>query len=199
MRSGGHICHIAAGEGTLPLGKRPDPNQKQNGRCKTRPKLVLSNYQRSSAQDLFPLHPENKRQIDRNMVRGIFFYYHDILQCTGHLMTTTSTTTTTTSAGGGPCPLSVALFVGVTIQNLRTVAPRYRELLALLVYLTWLLCSTRFVFGLIISHRNFVSLDSCLANGARFLPETPRSRFDDCRCQGLGRVGEMKQDEGEEW
>jgi hypothetical protein len=55
------------------------------------------------------------------------------------------------------------------------------------------------VFGVIISHRNFVSLDSCAANGARFPLETPRSRFDDCRCQGLGRVGEMKQDEDEDW
>ncbi len=43
------------------------------------------------------------------------------------------------------------------------------------------------------------SFTSCAANGARFPPETPRSRFDDCRCQGLGRVGEMKQGEGEDW
>jgi hypothetical protein len=60
-------------------------------------------------------------------------------------------------------------------------------------------CSTGLVVGLIIFHRNFVSLDSCAANGARFPPETPRSRFDDCRCQGLGGVGEIKQDEGEDW
>ncbi len=36
-------------------------------------------------------------------------------------------------------------------------------------------CSTGLVFGLIISHRNFVSLDPCAANGVRFPPETPRS------------------------
>ncbi len=60
-------------------------------------------------------------------------------------------------------------------------------------------CSTGLVFGLIISHRNFASLDSCAAIGARFPPETPRSRFDDRRCQGLSRVGEMKQDEDEDW
>jgi len=60
-------------------------------------------------------------------------------------------------------------------------------------------CSTGLVFGLMISHRNFVSLDSCAANGARFPPETPRSRFDDCRCQGLGRVGVMKQNDDEDW
>ena len=59
-------------------------------------------------------------------------------------------------------------------------------------------CSTGLVFDLIISHRNFVSLDSCAANGARFPPETPRSRFGDRRCQGLGRVGEMEQDEDED-
>ena len=60
-------------------------------------------------------------------------------------------------------------------------------------------CSTGFVIDLIISHRNFISLDSCAANGARFPPEMPRSRFGDRRCQGLGRVGQMKQDEGEDW
>ncbi len=53
-------------------------------------------------------------------------------------------------------------------------------------------CSTGFAFGLMISHRNFASLDSRAGNGARFPLETPRSRFDDCRCQGLGRVGKMK-------
>ncbi len=53
-------------------------------------------------------------------------------------------------------------------------------------------CSTGLAFGLMISHRNVVSLDSCAANGARFPPETPRSRLDDRRCQGLGRVGEME-------
>ncbi len=59
-------------------------------------------------------------------------------------------------------------------------------------------CSTGLVFSLIISHRNFVSLDSCAANGARFPPEMPRSQFDDHRCQGLGRVGEREEyhDEG---
>ena len=36
-------------------------------------------------------------------------------------------------------------------------------------------CSTGLAFGLMISHRNFVSLDSCAADGARFPPETPRS------------------------
>jgi hypothetical protein len=53
-------------------------------------------------------------------------------------------------------------------------------------------------FGLIISHRNFVSLDSCVANGARFSPETPRSQLDNRLCQGLGRVGKMEEycDEG---
>ena len=53
-------------------------------------------------------------------------------------------------------------------------------------------------FGLIISHRNFVSLDSCAANGARFPPETPRSRLDDRPRQGLGRIGEVEEyrDEG---
>jgi len=60
-------------------------------------------------------------------------------------------------------------------------------------------CSTGLVFGLIISHRNFVSLNPCAASGARSSPETPRSRFDDHRCQDLGRVGEMKQDEDEDW
>jgi hypothetical protein len=59
-------------------------------------------------------------------------------------------------------------------------------------------CSTGLVFDLIISRRNFVSLDSCAASGARFPPETPRSRYGDRRCQGLGRVGEMEQDEDEE-
>mgnify|MGYP006207700429 CR=1 FL=1 len=59
-------------------------------------------------------------------------------------------------------------------------------------------CSTGFVIDLIISHRNFISLDSRAANGARFPPETPRSRFGDRRCQGLGRVGEMEQGEDEE-
>ena len=59
-------------------------------------------------------------------------------------------------------------------------------------------CSTCLVFGLMISHRNLVSLDSRAANGARFPPETPRSRFDDRLRQGLGRVGEMEEyrDEG---
>ncbi len=56
-------------------------------------------------------------------------------------------------------------------------------------------CPIDLVFDLIISHRNFVSFDSCTANGARFPPETPRSRFDECRLQGLGRVGERKEDE----
>ncbi len=53
-------------------------------------------------------------------------------------------------------------------------------------------------FDLIISHRNFVSLDSCAANGLRFPLETPRSRLDDRLRQGLGRVGEMEEyrDEG---
>jgi hypothetical protein len=53
-------------------------------------------------------------------------------------------------------------------------------------------------FDLIIPHRNFVSLDSCAANGARFPLETLRSRFDDPLCQGLVRVGEMEEyrDEG---
>jgi len=60
-------------------------------------------------------------------------------------------------------------------------------------------CSTGLVFGLIISHRNFVSLDSCAANGARFPPETAKEPIDDRRCQGLGRVGKMKQDEDEDW
>jgi len=59
-------------------------------------------------------------------------------------------------------------------------------------------CATGLVFDLIISHRKFVSLDSRAANGARFPPETPRSRFGDRRCQGLGRVGEMEQGEDEE-
>ena len=53
-------------------------------------------------------------------------------------------------------------------------------------------CSTCLVFGLEISHWNLVSFDSRVANGAGFPPETPRSRFGDCRCQGLGRVGEVK-------
>ncbi len=58
-------------------------------------------------------------------------------------------------------------------------------------------CSTGLVFGLIISHRNFVSLDSCAANGARFPRETPRSQLDDRIRQGLGRVGEMEEDHNE--
>ena len=59
-------------------------------------------------------------------------------------------------------------------------------------------CSTGLVSGLIISHRNFVSLDSCAVNGTRFPPETPRSQLDNRLCQGLGRVGEMEEyhDEG---
>ena len=59
-------------------------------------------------------------------------------------------------------------------------------------------CSTGLVSGLIISHRNFVSLDSCAVNGVRFPPETPRSQLDNRLCQGLGRVGEMEEyhDEG---
>ena len=60
-------------------------------------------------------------------------------------------------------------------------------------------CSTCLVFGLMISHRNLVSFDSRAANGARFPLETPRSRFGDCCCQGLGRVGEVKQDGDEDW
>jgi hypothetical protein len=48
-------------------------------------------------------------------------------------------------------------------------------------------------YGLIISHRNFVSLDSCAANGPRYPPETPRSQLDDCLRQGLGRVGKMEE------
>ncbi len=60
-------------------------------------------------------------------------------------------------------------------------------------------CSTCLVFGLMISHRNLVSFDSCAVNGVRFPPETPMSRFDDCRCQGLGRVGKVKQDGDEDW
>ena len=47
-------------------------------------------------------------------------------------------------------------------------------------------------FVLIISHRNFVSLDSCATNGARFPPEAPRSRLDDRPRQGLGRIGEVE-------
>jgi hypothetical protein len=60
-------------------------------------------------------------------------------------------------------------------------------------------CSTCLVFGLMISHRNLVSFDSCVTNGARFPPETPRSQFGDRRCQGLGRVGKVKQDSDEYW
>jgi hypothetical protein len=52
-------------------------------------------------------------------------------------------------------------------------------------------CSTSW-FVLMLSHWNLVSFDSCAANGARFPPETPRSRLDDHRCQGLDGVGEMK-------
>ncbi len=59
-------------------------------------------------------------------------------------------------------------------------------------------CFTGFVIDLIISHRNVISLDSRAASGARFPPETPRSRFGDRHCQGLGRVGKMEQDEDEE-
>ncbi len=58
-------------------------------------------------------------------------------------------------------------------------------------------CSTGLVFGLMIAHRNLVSLDSCAVNGARFPPETPRSRLDDRLRQGLGRVGEMEEDHDE--
>ncbi len=54
-------------------------------------------------------------------------------------------------------------------------------------------------FDLIIPHRNFVSLDSCAANRARFPPETPRSRFDDPTRQGLGRVCEMEEYRDEGW
>ena len=53
-------------------------------------------------------------------------------------------------------------------------------------------CSTCLVFGLMISHRNLVSFDSRAANGAGLPPVISRSRFGDCRCQGLGRVGEVK-------
>ena len=49
------------------------------------------------------------------------------------------------------------------------------------------------------SHGNLISLDSRAANGARFPPKMPRSRVDDPRCQGLGRVGEMKLDGDEDW
>jgi hypothetical protein len=60
-------------------------------------------------------------------------------------------------------------------------------------------CSTGLVFGLIISHRNFVFLDSCAANGVRFPPETPRSQRDDHLRQGLGRVGKMEEYHDEGW
>ena len=58
-------------------------------------------------------------------------------------------------------------------------------------------CSTGLVFGLLISHGNFVSLDSCVASGVRFPPEMPRSRHDDRLRQCLGRVGEMEEDHDE--
>ena len=60
-------------------------------------------------------------------------------------------------------------------------------------------CSICLVFGLMISHRNLVSLDSHATNGARFPPETPRSQFGDRRCQGFGRVGKAKEDSNENW
>jgi len=41
--------------------------------------------------------------------------------------------------GGRRRPTATMKPYSVTIQNLRTVAPRYTELLARLVYLTWLL------------------------------------------------------------
>ena len=43
-------------------------------------------------------------------------------------------------------------------------------------------CSTGLIIDLIISHRNFISLDARAVNGARFPPETPRSRFSDHHC-----------------
>jgi hypothetical protein len=52
-------------------------------------------------------------------------------------------------------------------------------------------CSTCLVFGLVISHWNLVSFDSCALNGARFPPEMPRSRFGDRHCQGLGGIGKV--------
>jgi hypothetical protein len=55
-------------------------------------------------------------------------------------------------------------------------------------------CSTCLVFGLMISHRNFVSFDSCAANGVRFPPETPRSQFGDHHCQSFGRVSKVTED-----
>ena len=59
-------------------------------------------------------------------------------------------------------------------------------------------CSTCLVFGLMISHRNLVFFDLRAANGARLPPETPRSQFGDRPCQGLVRVGEVKQDGDED-
>ncbi len=60
-------------------------------------------------------------------------------------------------------------------------------------------CSTCLIFGVMISHRNLLSFDFCAVNGARFSSETPRSQFGDCRCQGLSRVGEVRQDDDEDW
>ncbi len=60
-------------------------------------------------------------------------------------------------------------------------------------------CSTCFVVGLIISHRNLVSFDSCATNGARFPPETQRSWLGDRHGQGLGRVGKVDDSEDDDW
>jgi hypothetical protein len=64
-------------------------------------------------------------------------------------------------------------------------------------------CSTGlFAFVLIFLLKNLVSLDSGVANGARSLPETPRSRLGDNLRQDFGRVGEVDQvedDDRQEW
>ena len=60
-------------------------------------------------------------------------------------------------------------------------------------------CSTGlFAFGLKFSLGNLVSLDSGVANGARFPPETPRSQLGDHLCHNFGRVGEVDQVEDDD-
>jgi hypothetical protein len=61
--------------------------------------------------------------------------------------------------------------------------------------------SKRLAFGFVLqlSNRFLVFLDSFTSNNGRVPPEGPRSRLVDCRCQALGRVGEVAQYEDDYW
>ncbi len=59
----------------------------------------------------------------------------------------------------------------------------------------------RLAFGFVLqlSNRFLVFLDSFTLNNARFPPEAPKTCLGDCRCQALGRVGEVAQYEDDYW